>query len=279
MYGGRKGYKRKASSYKYGGKKFPAKKGRYSRSSSNKGGFLVPGGNSSLYTHPYGKRPSGGSSGNSPSVYVGRSSNWLPDRLEIPLKWTINFGYTITAGVGAQAALIANSINDPAGASGATQPYGYDILAQAYGQYIVRACGIKITALLSQNSGSAVLQNNSVVCALWPTRRTTSYVSDFQGAMQQPYAKGSPFQAASTSQYPFTMCNYMSTAKINGLRPQAIVYNSQFSALMAANPSSLWYWALIISTQGAAALDTVIEVQVEMIQYTELFDLNDLSST
>lgn len=281
MYGGRQGFKRKAGSYKSlkrGAKQY-SKKRRYSGSSSNGSRFLVPGGNSSLYSHPFGKRPSGGSSGNRSTVYVGRTGNWLPDRLQIPLKWTVNFTFTITSGVGSQAALIANSLLDPGGASASTQPYGYDILVQAYSQYIVRAAGIKIVAQVAMETGSISLANNSVFCALWPTRRTQSYVSDPQGAAQQPHGKSSIFQAASSSQYPFTMCNYMSTAKINGIRGATAIHNGSYSALLTADPTSLWYWAVMVSGSGAGALDTKVNMQVEMIQYTELFDLNDLAST
>lgn len=277
MYGGRQGFKRKWGSYKGGAKPF-SKKRRSGGRSSNKGGLLRPGGNGNLLSHPYRKSPGGGSSGNRSTVFIQRQSNWLPDRLEVPLKWTFVLAYSITAGVGQEAAFIANSIADPGGSSAATNPYGYDQLSLLYAQYRVRASAIRATLQIDPASGSTSATNNSVFFAVFPSRRTTTYTSDPMGAAQQPYGKYTQAQGNNVSYQPATIYNYLSTAKMLGLRQQQVLGDPNLAALINADPGTKWYWHVLV-TQIGSSLSTTIEVSIEMIQYCELYDLNDLAST
>jgi len=281
MYGGRKGYKRKGSSYK-GGKSFRfAKKRRSTDPAYGSRGLLRPGGNKYLYSNPLSSRPAGGSSGNHASVSVARGLSWFPDRLRLPLKFTVQLGITINSGVGAQGSLIANSIFDPSGSIGATQPYGYDQLAAIYSQYVVLASSIQAQAITSPNSSSTNNANNIIQMAVWPHRTSTSAVSDFESARQAPYGKTITLNAVQPQFQTSTLRNYISTAKTFGVPAARVQMDDLFSGPdMTSSPGNTWYWNIcVVSPSAAAALTTTILVEIEMIQYTELFSLKWLAST
>lgn len=212
------------------------------------------------------------------------AGTWLPDRLEIPLKWTAQAVFSIATGVGAQVSLHANSLSDPGGATFSTSPYGYDVLLQMYTRYRVMGAAVQTQWTYDQNSGSTASLNSTFRAIVWPSRTNTSYVSDDQGASQHPYAKTqqATFPQSSASMFGGGMIlnNYISTAKIYGDYGQAVLTDDTYSALIASSPNKSWYWNILAAAQNAtASLSVIMACQITLIQYVHLFDRANLSST
>lgn len=212
------------------------------------------------------------------------AGTWLPDRLEIPLKWTAQAVFDIASGIGAQVSLNATSINDPGSASFATQPYGYDVLVQAYGRYRVMASAIQTQWTYDQGSSSTASLNSTARFILYPSRSNSSFVSDDQGASQQPYAKTqqATFPQSSAGMYGGGMMlnNYISTAKMFGDYNQAVKLDDTYAALIAASPAKTFYWNILAVAQSAGdVLSVSFGCQITLIQYVHLFDRIPLSST
>jgi hypothetical protein len=244
--------------------------------------FLPTDGGKRLVSTSYAYRPQAGGNGNHTTAVIYRQPTWLPDRLQIPLKWTVSLTFSITSGVGAQAALVANSITDPGGSSSASQPYGYDILIATYGFYRVMAASLRTEWCLDQ-SGSATGLNNIWRQTVWPSLVNTSYVSDVPGATQQPYAKTAICATGNTTGsqgFAPQLNSYMSTAKIFGERPLTIQTDVSWGATLGSDPVQPWFFNIMCTAQNsAAALTTAIACNITMIQYTELSRRVPLSST
>lgn len=276
----------------YGRKRrFSGKTGRFASKRRKAGArpkktrILPPDGGKSQFQNPLSFYPSGGGRGNRATMVRYKSAgNWLPDRLEIPLKWTANAEFDIASGVGGHIALQGNSIADPGGAAFSTQPYGYDILVQAYGRYRVMASSINTQWTFAQDSSSTASLNSTFKALIWPSRSNTSFVSDVEGGSQQPYCKTqqATFPQSSASRYGGGMIlnNYMSTAKIFGDYSNAVLLDDTYAALIAATPARTWYWNIqAISQNATASLSASFSAQITLIQYVHLYDRIPLNST
>lgn len=258
-----------------------AAKRRKTGARSRSSGFLPKDGGRRLVQTSYSYRPQAGGNGNRPAAVVYRQPTWLPDRLQIPLKWVISLTFPITSGVGSQVNIIANSIADPGGSSSATQPYGYDILVQTYAFYRVMASSIRTEWMLDQ-TGTAGLPS-TWRSTVWPNLQGTSYVSDPAGAAEQPYAKIATAATGNTTGsqgFAPQLNSYMSTAKIYGERHTAIHSDVSWGAAIVSDPSLPWYWSVMCAAQNpTAALSTNIGCTITLIQYTELSRRVGLAST
>jgi len=197
--------------------------------------------------------------------------------MRIPLKWTYDSVFTITSGVGTQYYLLGNSIVDPGGSMASTQPYGYDILLQVYNNYRVYASAIQCEAMLGP-SGSTTQANLPYQMIVWPNNATTSYVSDYQSALQQPYSKNVMLSNNTAQTTQKILKSYMSTMKILGAPSVAILTDDLYSAAIASSPSRTWQWSIMINSISGTPDQSII-VRIALIQYTELYRLNAFAST
>lgn len=262
-----------------------AHKRRRIGSGSRKTGLLPTDGGKRQFQNPLSFYPTGGGRGNRSTVVRYKSvGGFVPDRLEIPVKWTAQATFTIATGVGSQISIHANSLPDPGGASFATASYGYDQLATLYSRYRIMAASLQTQWTYDQNSASTASLNSTARFIIWPSRTTTSFVLDDQGASQHPYAKTqqATFPQSSAGMYGGGMMlnNYVSTAKIFGDYNQAVKLDDTYAALIAASPSKQWYWNILVAAQNASAsLSASFACQITLIQYVHLFDRQSLSST
>lgn len=277
MYGRKRRFSGKAGHF--------ASKRRKAGARRSKTGVLPPDGGKSQFQNPLSFYPSGGGRGNRTTMVRYKSAgSWVPDRLEIPLKWTAQATFTIATGVGSQVSIHANSLADPGGASFATAPYGYDQLVTLYSRYRIVGASINTQWTYDQNSASTASLNSTFRAIIWPSRTTTSFVSDDQGASQHPYAKTqqATFPQSSAGRYGGGMIlnNYISTAKIFGDYGKAVLLDDTYASLIAASPSRQWYWNILAVAQNAgASLSASFACQITLIQYVHLFDRQSLSST
>lgn len=254
-----------------------AKRRRTGGASSLKG-FLRPGGVKHLLPNPNSYRPQGGQSGNFPSRLTFNRQHWLPDQVRMPLKWTFDIALGVASGVGTQINLMANSVTDPGGSSASTAPYGYDWLASIYQRYRVYACAIQIEHCIGPG-GSSALSALPYRLSVWPQQSTNSYVSDPMGSTQLPYGKvanGSSTNNLITNDR--FIRNYMSTAKIYGKDPVAIMSDDLYGAALGGNPSRPWYWSILASEVTGTITNSVL-CSITLIQYVELEGLVPLAST
>lgn len=169
-----------------------------------------------------------------------------------------------------------NSIADPGGAVSSTAPYGYDQLAGLYHRGRVLASAIRIKAL--HPPGTITADTFRIVC--WPSRDTTSYVSDLMGAVQQPYGKSMDITMpyANTFGDASTIKNYISIAKLCGASPTEVAVDTGYQAVLNTNPSRVFYWNILVCTQSGTESLTV-DCEIEMIQYAVLHERLQLAST
>jgi len=196
--------------------------------------------------------------------------------MRIPLKWTYDYTSTFTTGVGNQIAFFANSISDPGGSAAATQPYGYDQLATLYGRYRVLAAAIEVETQIA-STGNVTQANVPYEVTVWPSRSTTSFVSDPMGAAQQPYGKNVMFGNANSQAVDKYIRNYMSTAKIFGVDQRAVASDDLYAAVITTDPTAQWYWNVMLGCLGAGT--NTILFRVVIIQYVEVYGRLSLSST
>lgn len=269
------GFKRKSYSRKGG--RF-AKRRRYSGGASSLKGFLRPSGIRGLLPSPSSYKTPGAKNGNHSTTWnVRQAGSWIPDRMRIPLKWTVDLVMSITSGVGTQASFIANSVFDPGGSSASTHPYGWDVFSLMYSRYRVYASAIEVESQVGP-SGSVAQANLPYQVIIWPGKVTTSFVSDPDGARQQPYGKDimvGNSNAQTTDKY---LRNYMSTAKIFGVDQRAVQDDDLYGGtILSSNPGNAWYWNLMCG--GFPTGTNSLLMRVTMIQYAELYSRVSLAST
>lgn len=278
MYG-RKGFKRKAYSTKGRQSVSFAKKRRYSSKGGSFGGFLSQRHTRSLLPRADSWFTPGGQ-GNKPTFALQRGPSWFPERMRVPLKYTIQVTITVTSGVGQQLVIAGNDITDPSTSFGATQPYGYDVLKTVYSRFAVLGSAIQVKFLESE-TGTGTLAAALQKVALFPSNVTTSMVSDFESAAQRPLSKSTIFRVDGSlpPEGCFQMRNYCSTAKIQGVPPGRILMDGFFHGVTNATPpTNIWYWNCVMNALDGTASQNIC-FQVVMIYYTELYDLVDLAST
>lgn len=278
MYGGRQGYKRKAWSYK--GRAFAAKRrkagaGRYGR--------FLPTTRSS--THRVQNAQSWRNHPGNPNraqVAIARGATFIPERLRVPLTWTVDSSITIVSGVGNQLIISGNSIVDPGQSVASTAPYGFDQLSALYKRYCVYGSSIEVR-FDTASGGTVTFPEFLISWVLWPSLDTTNYVSDEQAARQAPYSKnGSASVSQSTSPWGAGLArSYISTSKIQAVSPARVEMDAVYHGVdMSSNPSTTgqWFWNILINGTGSD-VDNNIAVHFKVTYYTELYGLNDIAST
>lgn len=254
-----------------------AAKRRRIRGASSLQGFLRPQGIRSLLPSPSSYGPAGARNGNYASTWnVRQAGSWFPDRVRIPLKWTLDFTMSSTLGVGSQASFIANSISDPGGSTASTQPYGYDILIQMYNRYRVFASSIEVDTQVGP-AGSVALANLPYQMIVWPSRVVTSFVSDPQGARQQPYGKDVLISNSNAQTNDKVIRNYIGTSKVFGVDLKTVASDDLFSSVVTSDPTNLWHWNIMCGVFGTAS--NSILVRCTIIMYAEMYQRVSLSST
>lgn len=169
-----------------------------------------------------------------------------------------------------------NSIVDPGVSMASTQPYGYDVLNTMYLRYRVLASAIRVRLIEASSSPPS----NTLRCIVWPSPITTSFVSDPQGAKQQPYAKDLLWAApyANNAGDAPTIKNYISIAKMAGDTATAVMNDDTYAALLSGSPQRAWYWNIIVDVPSGTVTQACT-VEIDLIQYTVLFDRQSLAST
>lgn len=207
------------------------------------------------YSHPYTK--------------IIKGPNITPDRIMVKLKYTETTALT-------GAALFdykyrGNSIFDPEEGVGGGQPTGFDQWANFYNQYIVTASAIRVDIVNTLASGSTSF-------IVVPTSESTSLATNLDLVQNYPYAKSALLGPLSSSRSTRRIKHYISTAKMYGKNPRAIMDDDQFGAITTANPVEQWHWHILAqSIDGTTNITGTL--QVEITFYVVFYDRRDLTAS
>lgn len=271
MYG-RRGFKRKFGSKK-SSYSFP-KKRRYSTKRGRRGTYgSSRSGRSLLPSSKSWNAPGGAQNAH---LLVQRGPSLWPDRLRLPLRFSIASTVTLTMGAPQQVVIEANNIYDPSGAIGATQPYGFDQLISLYSRFIVFGSAIQAKLTIDQ-TGTASTLNSIIRGSIWADTTTSTFTSDVTVGDTAP--TGKPFltrvDLPSDPEGCFTVRNYATSAKMFGVPASRILNDGVFHGVSNASPSRVWYWNILLYGQNAsgALLNQVCGLKLDLVFYTELYSL------
>lgn len=258
---------------------YSSKKRRTAGGGSRKPRLLPKTGASSQFPAASSGYPPGGGNGNRTVIYRSlNASSWIPERLEIPVKWSLVASIPVTTGVGTQVALKMNSVLDPGGAAASTSVYGYDQLNTIYARYRVVASAIRVQFYQTNAAG---LSGQGCGTVVWPSPSNGSFVSDSMGALQQPYSKNQqimiPYGSTGSGGVP-TIKNYISVAKLAGVTQAEVARDDTYSALMNGDPTKLYYWVILAYADSGAETVT-LRATIELVQYVHFWERNSLAST
>lgn len=159
-----------------------------------------------------------------------------------------------------------NSLHDPNGQTGGTQPTGFDQWSYFYTKYKVYASKMRIQIL--SNGGTVASQNYYVL--LVPTTIPVSVTPavNFDELGMLPYAQCKTFNIAAP--WASTLTSYMTTEKIMGGNKKMVEVDPTLYGNITGNPSRLWYWNFALKGIGGNFPNCTI--RLHMTYYCEFFD-------
>lgn len=215
----------------------------------------------------YGRR------GKSATVGRIRGIQAFPERQFVKLRYSQDVSLTLgTIGSSTPAWVFrGNSIYDPDQSSTGHAPYAYDIYAQVYNRY--RVYGSKIRCRFSLEAFNVSTGNTGGAKFYVVPFNTTSAVA---ATLDEAPGVRRKIWAAAYSRSP-SIGAYCSTAKAWGISKQTAKTNAEFSAGIAGNPGSEWYWIVAarhIDDTAVAAASMTVRVNVTVVYYAVLYDRN-----
>lgn len=146
-------------------------------------------------------------------------------------------------------------------ATGAVAPYG-----------TYRVLGSAISAMYTPNTGSAATEIN-----IFPSDQVSYANLTRTTIAEQPYNKSWSYgNAVQTSQLR-RMKNYMSTAKIFGLKNKLMLEDGQFDGFPTVEPARPWFWHIYMTSFDGTA--TVVKLmRIQITYYIEFFTRNQYAS-
>lgn len=145
-----------------------------------------------------------------------------------------------------------NAMYDPEVSVGGNQPVGFDQWAAFYSTYRVIGAKAKLTYVSDGTNPAAIMVLNA----------NTSGTSTAAVLLsQQKFSKTKFFTAGNN--YPVTLSMYMTTAKVFGMRKEAVFSEDNFLAPTGSAPADQWFfqWRLD-SLDGSTNVDGYIQAQI-----------------
>lgn len=208
---------------------------------------------------------------NMPSYLVnyGPGNTICPDRYFTKLKYFYGAAYTsANPSTSLDYTFRANGVFDPDFQFGGQQPTGLDQIAQLYAGFVVMASKCKMTVHNRNQYG--------LVCGVVPTTTSTtiaagSNANNYKLLATLPYNR-TKICGAETGNNKVVITNYMSTSKILGVRPQAVIDSRDYYGVpTSSDPAILWFWHnAIMPLDPVQALD--FEYALELTFYVAFDD-------
>lgn len=201
----------------------------------------------------------------------------VPDISRTKLRYVDRIQLTPTLGFNALQQYRGNSIFDPDFTGTGSSVVGLAQWSLFYEKYLVRASKIKFQVVELQSDENP--NDETVECALLPTARATVSSNDPQRLGENTYGKFRVmFPQTNGSPNTTWMGSYMSTAKIRATSKQQVTSDSSFHSVVTTNPSTQWYWNIMLQCADEASTHTYL-VYVTITYYVEFFERKELSTT
>jgi len=191
----------------------------------------------------------------------------VPGKTVLPQKMSTQFrfitrlalDYVGSTGAASVVNLKANSLFDPLGASGATQPPFFDQIMSFYQRYEVTGCSLKMTVTNTQDAPVCVYM-------VPVTDITDTYTLATAAVM--PNAKMRVLGSLNGSSSVLIFSNYAKTKNVVG-----VANTDDLQGASGADPTRIWYWHISSSPALAGlATDYTVAILCEMTFYTFLSD-------
>lgn len=209
-------------------------------------------------------------------LFKTRKIGWrqpVPNSDPFPLRvrTTVKYSTTFTTGsisAGVQAYYFrANGLFSPE-ASGGHQPLGFDQYMGIYTRYRVNACKITVDAL----NTSSLLSNSAPMQVVIHDSRTTVTAISIDGAIERPRSVNGTMDNEGKV---VRISKYMRTKTAIG---KEVLDDANFSGTSLTDPSTLWYWHLVVGNMDA--LDTTTAgVTVTLLYYVDFYDRKALAQS
>jgi hypothetical protein len=188
----------------------------------------------------------------------GTPLSGIPDSLIVRLRYSDQFDIIPGASYG-QYTFRGNSVFDPDYTSTGHQPMYHDTYASLYEKYKVVKSTVRATFInrSATDPASVVIIPHSEVLTL------TSY----ELASETPYAKKT-LQIPIAARVTMTILHSMSTSQVLGIT-HGQFQDEDYSALVSANPVSIWYWNFGAFSFGASnvSVSVTVDFTYDVIYY------------
>lgn len=187
----------------------------------------------------------------------------ITDQTLVKLKYRQTIFLDIVDSSFETASFRANSIFDPAGVLGSTQPMGHDQWATLYNKYQVLGCKISARFAAAEENATAV-----ELCLLAHTQTTAGF-SDIRQMSEQTGAVTKLVPARSTALGSFRM--YRSSAKLFQITGSMSTEHETI-ADFGANPTTQWFFTFGGNTVANNSDLTRVVFQIQLTLYVRMLD-------
>lgn len=162
-----------------------------------------------------------------------------------------------------------NSIFDPDYTGTGSQPTGRDQWFEFYSSYCVIGSKVEI----SMDNRSQYAANFTV----FPSNENLAVVGQ-DLPQTYPYMKNKFLAHDGNSQTLGKISTYMSTAKMYGKTPQAILDCEDFASSFSTDPQQQWFWHICLQSTDDST-DAIADWTITITYYCKLFDRTNLSAS
>lgn len=195
----------------------------------------------------------------------------VPDRLFVPLRYTLNYGNGAAASETNYPYL--NSVVDCGATADTTSAYGATRLFQLYNYVRVWGSKIKVT-LTARNAYNATATLRSVLFVVFPTSSGNNVptIGSYQEAAEQPYAVIRTFNYGNqNASVPVTIQNQMNVRKMDGITKANMYGDGGYTHTAAAVPLLNLRWGLYWSEGAGVSLSNGEFAYLVQIEYLAEF--------
>lgn len=198
-----------------------------------------------------------------PAGAVIRSPSGMPDKLSTKLRYSQYVSLADAVGGFVKANVFAgNSCYDPDQTGSGHQPYYFDEWGKLYQKYMVTGCSIKC------NFASAAGNTKGVWVGIMAKSVSTT-TTDITAANERAYVRDAVITPSGGGSNK-TLSMYQTTRRILATG-KITTTNSDYGALIAANPSLLWYYDIVAGSVDQSSVFGV-DCTVELKYYVTFYD-------
>lgn len=186
------------------------------------------------------------------SQVIIRQPSAVPDRLFVKLRYREELSWTQISGLTGVNVYRGNSLFDPDLTGTGGQPYFFDQWAALYDRYRVIGSSIKVNNMLN----NANVYNGLVTVV---PLNTSSVLPTSEEYEESPYARTTMLKATNAGGWG-KVSHYMSTAKIRGIRKQAVMDEDSYASLTSTNPGTTWFWHVVNRVPGQSTQSNIQDI-------------------